>query len=229
MSNQQVKTIETIGYKKDEETKFYLMSLEESESIYILDRVSSKKVFYRCNYCRSEWELEKPLSTPQDKLKKNMGKDLIIFWNNLIGNDKFIRALEKHHILGYQLRETEILDNSHLMKSDGCLNVIEIKGRVKNIFNLKGEKIKACSVCGQVSMEEKFKTVKGIAVKNEDWDGTDIFKFQSERYIFVTNKFKSMIEEEGIKGVLFTPIDEGSFCSDKLRRHMNKLLKNPQQ
>jgi len=65
-----------------------------------------------------------------------------------------------------------------------------------------------CEYCGLVKYTPTKKGI-GIVVDEANWDGSDFFTITEYwKFVLVTEKVKKIIEENNLKGVVFTNLNE---------------------
>ncbi len=209
--NEVVDGLRIIGYRKDRTTQFYVLRLDIDEFKTKLIMGKTKVSIFECNYCQNGNVVINEVGIPKYELQGNQEQSVYQNKGHLIGTSKFTKILKAYDIVGYQEKEVNIVSYDLKKVHIDDLTEIEIKGRVDLIHDSRGERIKSCLICDGLSEKEKKRTRDGIVIRHEDWDGSDIFKFNGMEYIFVTDKFKEMIEREEIKGIILKSVIEYNF------------------
>ncbi len=199
------------GFEKNTRVSFYSMKFDVDIFKTKLELSDMKQSSDRCNFCTYGTVRKNILETMKVNL---VGTNPQAFYKNpwfLVSTRHFIDIMRKHDIIGYQVKKIKVVNHDLPLEHSKILQEISIKGMIYGVHNNKGVKVIPCPICGQISQEEKMSLKEGRMFDIEDWDGSDIFRFSAEGYIFVTEKFKRMIEEERIEGITFEELQEIDF------------------
>ncbi len=222
MIKEWMKNLKAVNYEKNNESQFY--AVEISERYFSTKLVTSET---KCSVQHRELFGASKAVNELENLKFELWgqKEQLLYSNpwELVGTDEFIKMLEDYDITGYQIKKITIVEHNLSQSHVDKLKGIEIKGRVYAMCSSDGEEFDNGPRSGGAAEEERFKTRNGIMFRYEDWDGSDIFRLTSPGYIYVTDKFKNMIEKEEIKGIKFKLVKDLSFFNPIKDQYLKEL------
>lgn len=134
---------------------------------------------------------------------KKVGDFMSTFLSEWIISNKAYNIFLKNSIKGYEVKPIKISSN----ELSNTFWEFRVTGSGGDANPDSGIYLKMeCQYCG---LKKYSAYENGIIIDETRWDGSDIFTITGyERIILVTEKVKSVIEKNGLKGVKFIPSHE---------------------
>lgn len=194
-----------LHFHRNEDTKFYRVDFDEKYFASELINRATRCAVFLCKNCNLT-NLSTNLENTVHEIVGDNKQDIYVNCWDLIVDEKFVKMMNKYDILGFQTKDAVIIKHNLPKRHIKRLKEVDITGRVYSVYTASGEKLHNCPYCLMMSDDEKKKTINGIMFKHSDWDGSDIFRLRKFGHIFVTDKFKDMIEKEYVEGIYLTEI-----------------------
>ncbi|WP_217270018.1 hypothetical protein [Neobacillus endophyticus] len=144
------------------------------------------------------------------------GKKMADFYRipqyNII-SQKFQEILIKNSITGFSFDDIHIEDEDSTLLPKNHINSLKelvVLGEGGFLHHLDGTIVRKCENCGRILENQEL--IKGFSVNFRQWDGSDIFYFKNWFGMpIVTAKVKEIIEEENLKNINFTDLNQFKF------------------
>ena len=130
----------------------------------------------------------------------------------IIVSEKFLKVLYENNITGFSTREINCTGWYNKRGQAASIDASKYKelvvnGRTGYLLDKNGKEIPRCLECGAFK-SNPYNKINGLSVGDE-WDGSDVFYFKNwEGPLIVTRRTKELLEENKLKNVKCTAVEE---------------------
>ena len=195
--------------------EFYVLQETYTDFASMLEHKENEVELYECMKCTAVMRI--PKNEVKIYFKGNKTADFYSYSLWSIINQKLQDTLSEQSITGFKLQDINFQGwfnkkgNSIEVPQAKELKEIVITGRAGLLRHKDGRILDHCSECKATSYKIK-KTVDGLSVGLDEWDGSDMFCFTNwAGNIIVTQKVKDIIEKGNFKNIQFTHINDFKF------------------